>query len=189
MLDAFEPLDSSPLLSLSFPSPSSNNLPSSSLCLATSQPFLRRFESRASQRNALMRTWLPSHFPLRSSAHPNRTAATAVAEAATPQTRPPFSFFPTPPPALSITLPPRDSALSPPIDMWLVKFARDTGYSWTDDPRESRFSFQRAPSSRRCDSAFPSRPAPRLFTVSRVPRGIVDARNFRKLEQTEIRVS
>lgn len=28
---------------------------------ATSQLFLRRFESRASRRNALMRTWLPSH--------------------------------------------------------------------------------------------------------------------------------
>lgn len=46
--------------------------------LATSQPFLRRFESRASRRNALMRTWLPSHFPP-SSSRDTPTALTTVA--------------------------------------------------------------------------------------------------------------
>lgn len=78
-MDAFERLDPANHLSLSF---AVNSLHSSSLCLATSQPFLRRFESRASQRNALMRTWLPSHFPLRSSTHPN-CAATPSAAAST----------------------------------------------------------------------------------------------------------
>jgi len=46
-------------------------------CPATSQPFLRRFESRASRRNALMRTWLPSYFPP-SSSRATPTVPTAV---------------------------------------------------------------------------------------------------------------
>lgn len=105
-------LSPSPFLGLSSPS----------LCLATSQPFLRRFESRASQRNALMRTWLPSHFPL---SLVGRTPT--VAEAAD---RERFPFFPTTGLSLSLDRAPAAIPLSPAIDMRLVKFARDTGYSW-----------------------------------------------------------
>lgn len=120
-VDTFEQLDSTlPLsVSLSFPF---LGLSSPSLCLATSQPFLRRFESRASQRNALMRTWLPSHFPL---SLVGRTPT--VAEAAD---RERFPFFPTTGLSLSLDRAPAAIPLSPAIDMRLVKFARDTGYSW-----------------------------------------------------------
>lgn len=103
-MDTFERLDSTFSLSLH----PSLDLSSPSLCLATSQPFLRRFESRASQRNALMRTWLPSHFPLSLVGAPQPTP---VAEAAD---RERFPFFPTTGLSLSLSLDraPGDSALA-----------------------------------------------------------------------------
>lgn len=124
-MDTFEQLDSTATHSLSlFPS-----FPRSpSLRLATSQPFLRRFESRASQRNALMRTWLPSHFPL---SLVGRTPTDTGGGGCRPRT---FSFFSPPTTGLSLSLSldraPAAIPLSPAIDMRLVKFARDTGYSW-----------------------------------------------------------
>lgn len=64
-------------LSLSLFSPSYVSFPR--FCPTTSQPFLRRFESRASRRNALMRTWLPSHFPPSSSRATPTTPTTMAA--------------------------------------------------------------------------------------------------------------